>query len=308
MHNDDEKPPVGHDVTVEFLRDRGFRVQRSGRSFIHASTAVSKPESASYESWTSKDLAELSNWLFGWIAGVEGVKPIPLRGRPVILSGLPTTLDGRDEAYRYCDDETLKYWQRGSIRLSSLMRFRQIENEKARDAHEGRAIVVVSSDGNLVTLGLEGGFSNYVLCLSSHAPRSVRTYMRGRFGPNLIRVSRLKGFAEKIRRCISAEQVVIGDVTYSDQKMMVVEDKAATDIASLLRGRGELTEADIKAIALVNFPTISRFAEAAAVFCKPRSFALESERRLSFQMPKDVLTPTLDIQCGDLVEHIELVS
>lgn len=289
-------------VFIEFLTDRGFRIRHGGQSFIMSFQSSGLALSRRKE-------ALLAQAVQNYIAGVRGVAP-PSQSPPAgPLKAVPQLTEGIDEAYRFVDEQGLPFWRAGSFQVSSLERYHHIENAGARDHFEGFGLVSLSDGQTTNVLGLEGGFSTYVICLTGRAPKSERPRMHSLFGKHLIKIHDLQQFAAGIAERLGAVSYRIADVIYSDHKIIAVRSEAATDIRRILKSGGdELSEIKLRLLGATYFPLLHNTADAVTTFCKPRRHALEWERRIAFDMPRDVDTPTRVIDAPDLVSHLTVLK
>ncbi|MER9282025.1 hypothetical protein [Mesorhizobium sp. M0522] len=283
---------------VEFLRNQGFRVTIDHKSIVIVELATGSRLTVKQQ----RSHAEAS---LRYLWSIQGIDGLSFKGSDILRASAVLS-DSADEAFKYVPDDAIEYLRSGSILVSSLERYRRIENPEARDPYEGLGFVAFNDKTSSTTLGLEGGYSNYVLCLGSRAPKSERRLMGSRFGPNLVKISGLGEFSRKLSDLLGAEDFRIADVHYSDHKMLCLEHTAASEIRAVLKENsyGTLNDEVLLKVAEQFFPLLRETADAVTTFCKPRRFGLEHERRVCFAMPRDVTEPIAIVKSKDLLSHL----
>ncbi|RUU48693.1 hypothetical protein EOD08_01505 [Mesorhizobium sp. M6A.T.Ca.TU.002.02.2.1] len=284
------------------MKDRGLRVTIDQKSIVLSELAAGLPLTLKQQ----RSHAEAS---LRYLWSIQGIEGLSFKGSD-ILRAFAVLPEGADEAFKYVPDDAIEYLRSGSILVSSLERYRRIENPEARDQYEGFGFVAFNDESSSTTLGLEGGYSNYVLCLGSRAPKSELRLMGSRFGTNLVKISGLNEFCRKLSALLGAEDFRIADVHYSDHKMLCLEHPAASEIRAVLKENsyGALNDELLLKVAEKFFPLLRDTADAVTTFCKPRRFGLERERRISFAMPRDVIDPTAIVKSKDLLSHLTFVA
>ena len=124
----------------------------------------------------------------------------------------------RPTVFRFMDKEYVdKFFEDGSLRLSSFAKFSQHEDEERKDDGEGKAISTLTDGKMTVILASQFGASSYVLCGSiSSAP----TVSEG-FGPSAIVIEDTLNFAGAIARALPGyKHGIEGLCTYQSGKLI----------------------------------------------------------------------------------------
>jgi hypothetical protein len=107
--------------------------------------------------------------------------------------------------------------------------------------------------------------------------------MSEKFGPRIIKISNLKGFAEKLQSVLGAKRFYFNHVIYNDLKMFLVE----TDKIIRLSKTEPPTDFDPLLLNGALFNLLYKNTFLPSLFVKPMRFSGEEELRLVFELPRD---------------------
>jgi hypothetical protein len=287
-------------MAVEFLKDIGFRLSSSGRSMIVSTMSLSKLGTSLSDRQFKAMAAAIDNYLD------------EIAGRPKLSNRINHITPAipqhpiSDVAYKFTDDEGARYWAAGSIKLNPLVTYVAIKNDGLRDVREGMGLVQLFGKERAMVIQSASGFNTRLICASSDARRSERSYRHSRFGSRLIKISRLQEFGAKIAKLAGASHHKIRDVTYSDSKAVKGQSLFPDWFAQNNRA-GDMHMETLEAIADQHLDELIGVTEAASIFTKPVSYQLERERRLMFGFLDDAVDPIV-IDDKALREHIEVLT
>lgn len=286
-------------MATEFLPDKGFRLQRQGKSIILGQLSIGKPSAI----LTDRQIVVLASATLEYLDSVQGRRPLP---KP---SGTLTPADhpplNTNVAFKFMDDIGVEFWRRGNIRLSPPATYLTIENELAQDQREGIGMVYLQGASRFATFTSQSGFNSLIICTSADARQSERRERARRFGHRLIKITDAAEFAARVAFLSGAERYSVRDVVYSNIKAV----KGFSDIPEVFvahNGLGNLHESSLEYLAADTLEELIRVTEAASIFTKPVRFRVERERRFHFAFPTDVQLSrhVEDSMLADLVEVI----
>jgi hypothetical protein len=168
---------------------------------------------------------------------------------------------------------------------------------------EGLSNIAISTRKHLFGVSLASGYNFGIFCGTFSLNR--RSEMSRRFGPRIIKIANLKGFAEEAQSLLGARRYYFNRVVYNDLKMFRIRT------LKLIRlSRTEPTgNFDPHLIDGAIFDLLYESSFLPSLFMKPTRFSVEEELRLVFEMPKDVPPPhVLRRTDKALLKYIELLQ
>ncbi|MCV9965704.1 hypothetical protein OIU34_27930 [Pararhizobium sp. BT-229] len=288
-------------MTVEFVKNVGFRLFNKGKSMIMETASVGRPGAT----LTDKEILQYGIAVSIYLDGASGRGELSYRSTRITPAQAPHSL-ADDVAFKFTDDDGLRYWVNGNIKLSPPSTYLTIENQHAMDKREGMAHVHLRGPERFMTMSATSGFNSAIICTSSDARKSERSLRHQKFGSRLLKINGVSEFAAKVAEMSGAERYAVRDVVYSDVKVVTGDSDFPEKFASI-NGVGDLRDNTMEIIAHEHLDELIVASEAAALFTKPIQYWLERERRLQFVFGADVMGP---IFCKDatLAKHVEVVT
>lgn len=185
-----------------------------------------------------------------------------------------------DYGFKFMSQETYdQYISKGSFLLSSLQRFRDMEQQgdPAGDRFEGASRCSYQVADRQLTVGSLSGFDSNILSLACDLRNAAE--MKRKFGPVVLRVA-IEPFAREIARGLGTRSPDIRAVRYADLKMY----------------RDKLSLGDVAGFPLVGARLARVLRDSArlpSIFAKPRRFSDEREVRIAFAHTADVPYKTI---------------
>src|SRR5262245_14851826 len=170
-------------ITYKFERDAGHRFCKDGVSILlHAPTAAKKGVVL-----THTDCVNLFRHLSEYLEaiGTYSLKTSDF-GKVLTISDFPSLENV--VFYKFGAEHMLN----DSFQFGSIGFYRNIEKPSSKDDREGFCNLVISTRARVIGASVVAGYNDYLLCGSSSLDN--RTQMSNRFGPNIIKISDVKGF------------------------------------------------------------------------------------------------------------------
>lgn len=287
-------------MPIAFEANSGFRLMKNGKSVILKHISMGKPGVV----FTDDEVFDMAMAFGNYIDTSSTRDPLPYKRLEITPAFAPPLPD--DVAYKFTDDDGVRYWTQGNIKVTPLHFYHEIENMDARDEREGFGFVHLQSSSRDLNMSSLSGFNSLVICTSADARRSERKLRHEKFGPRLIKINGVSEFSERIAELLNAERYVIRDLIYSDVKTV----RGESDLPDLFfeaNGKGDMKEETLHFLANNHLEHILKATEAASAFTKPNRYRNERERRLLFAMPEDVNGPRF-VQDRELTKHIEVIT
>lgn len=285
----------------EFEADIGFRLYRGNVSLylqsLSSGRALTRVKQASF--------AKATHDYLDATGGVGG--STPAAARPTTITDFPDR--SGTPIYKFVPKHDWDaYWSKGSVRISPVQYYRQIEKAESQDQREGRAFLLLEHETGHLNLGLSSGLNIGVFCGTSRAASGLAK-MRERFGNVHVKIKDEKAFTALIAKHIGATRTWTRDVIYSDS-MAMRDAFDHSDLSQFLKTRcsGSLTDEGLEAINRKLFDVMYERGLFPSVFIKaPDPYAFERERRIAFEMQADLTGPKIvtDPALRELVEAIE---
>lgn len=258
------------EALFEFLPFSGFRYKGDGKSVLLQGSA----SGARLSDTQLIEYARIMQQLQDELAETGHCSNLPIS--PRIFSAKDFRPYESRYFYKFVTPETYeKYILQGKFLLSSLARFRQLEDngDLAGDRFEGHSLCSLEVDHEQHIFKTVSGYDRFVFC----GARDLRmaTQMQDKFGEVLLKIA-LKPFRTALARQLGCTESETKLVRYADYKIF------RSHIRSKDLGHYPQTICPVLALTLRNcgrLPTL---------FAKPERFALEREVRLAFEMPRDV--------------------
>ncbi|AHG47941.1 hypothetical protein RLEG12_24465 [Rhizobium leguminosarum bv. trifolii CB782] len=208
--------------------------------------------------------------------------------------------------YKYMSDAALSHWLAGRAQISPVTVYRKIESVFARDEQEGLGTFYLHDGPTALHLVAGAGLNCGVMCFTGASPTENRTEMKGKFGERLVRFPDVNALLQVIAAHLDVVDYELKDVQYSDVKVYSHGTAIASEICELI-GSGDLDPQSLVTLFDRHSDELSRLAELPAVFCKPKSFEGESERRAVFRFRHTLASPIVvtDKRIAELIEVIE---
>ena len=296
-------PPA---FTEEFQKDEGYRFRKGRASLLLMEASVG--HRLKNEEIFAFSRA-ISNFLLQVRHGGEAApeKPAPDGYRPMTIGDFPDRSAG--PFYKYLPrDAWENFVSKGKFRLGTPRHYRATENENIRDRLEGVSMLVLTWKGDEYQACVEVG-NNFAVYCGSREMNPDDDIKHERFGEVCIEILDVPEFARRVAKTIGATSYAVHDVVYCDAKAMSAEADFSRVAFNLRAYNGRAL--DEEALHLMNvelfeiFHGVGRFA---SLFSKPVDpFYVEAERRIAFEMPRDLGSPTLTFTDRGLLELIQQV-
>ena len=207
------------------------------------------------------------------------------------------------EFYKFLPEKSLEYYLEGAFQFGSIEYYRSIEQQSSKDSMEGLANVAIRTPKHLFGMSLASGYNFGIFC--GTAALNKRDEMSKKFGPRIIKISNLKGFAEEAQTLLGSKRVYFNHVVYNDLKMFRTKT-----LKSIRLSRTEPPgNFDPQLIDDAIFDLLYDDSFLPSLFMKPTRFSIEEELRLVFEMPKDIAPPhVLRRTNKGLLKYIEIIQ
>lgn len=286
-------------MEIEFIPFVGFRLTYEGKTLVMNGASFGEIGAK----LSDKQIIAFSEALSFYLSGMRSQEHLPFFKAKLTTAEPPLLSDGT--AFKFTDEEGLKYWLRGSIRLRPPATYISIENPDARDIREGMGFLYLQGSQRFATMMSMSGFNSLIICTSADARKSERRARMKKFGNRIIKITDVNRFAGRIAEITGATDYLVRDVTYSDAKS-VKGFSSFPDILAEVNGLGDLKDSTLEYIAKNWIDELIRFSAAASIFTKPLSYKNERERRFQFSFPTNV-EEQLDVEDALLAKLVKVV-
>jgi hypothetical protein len=284
----------------EFVPNGGFRWYRGGSSILTQAFSFG---------WrlSSQENLAYARAVYQFLDGVSPRAPIDYQSGSVLIGAdFPEVSDA--EFYKYLSHGTWGYVKDGSFQFGSAAYYRSTPNMNIRDEREGAGTFHLTSGPQQLNMTLTSGFDAAIFCGTGGI--GDRALIHKKFGERLIRIRPVRRFAELVARRIGARNFEIRDVIYTDFKSYQIELPGINDAIDILRAenpRGDLTERSGHKLNKRFFEQFHRIGKLPSLFTKPRAYAVERERRIIFDLPRDLDLPQIRLSDPSLLKFIEVI-
>lgn len=284
-------------IRYQFQSDEGFRFYRDELSLLlHA--AVRFKQSAIV---TNIDLFHLFEQLNKFLQFVGAYDREKIEARNLISAEHFVDLQ-EPTFYKFLPDSSAKYVKDDSFQFGSIRYYRDIEQQQSKDSLEGLANIAFKTPKHLVCMSLASGYNFAIFCGTATLDR--RNEMGKKFGPNIIRIRKLKDFAEAVRVQIGAKRFYFNQVIYDDLKLF---RHPTLKSIPLNRPGAPNDNFDPSLIDERIFDLLYDASFLPSLFMKPTRFSGEQELRLVFELDRDVRDPIRITKKG-LLKYVDFIE
>jgi hypothetical protein len=282
-------------IRYEFERDAGYRFYNGDVSLLlHAFASLKERAIA-----TNVDLNNIFRRINKYLQTVSGYSP-EQQGFSRILSVDEFSKFEDTAFYKFLPNTSLEYIMADSFQFGSIEYYRNVEAPSSKDTMEGLSNLVFSTPRRLICISLASGYNYCIFCGTSRLDNSG--LMSKRFGPNIIKIAKLRPFAEEAKSILGAKRVFLSRVIYNDLKLFRTKTMKSLNVTTPSKDNFSP-----EAINENFFDFLYDSSFLSSLFMKPTRFSPEQELRLVFEMPKDVPNA---LRVGDkgLLKHVEFIS
>ncbi|EJB07525.1 hypothetical protein Rleg9DRAFT_6540 [Rhizobium leguminosarum bv. trifolii WSM597] len=299
----------------EYLPFSGWRLTKDGQQITINNIAIFK------EGLTNEQLVTIGAALKDYLLSLEEEKAgLPELSEEELdrrfedwktrsrIMDVPQSYD-TGAVYKYMSDIALSHWLAGRAQISPVSVYRQMENAFARDEQEGLGAFYLHDGRTAAYFAAGAGVNCGVMCFTGASPSENRAEMKGKFGERIVRFPDTYALLQVIARHLDVVDFELKDVQYSDVKVYSHETAIASEIADLIIGKddGSLDPKGLVTLFDKHSEELLKLAELPSVFCKPKSFEGEAERRAVFRFRHSVNSSIVvtDKRISELIEVIE---
>lgn len=262
-----------------FEPDRGYRFHRGNVSLLVGALAFGRR-------LTNKQRRVMAGTTNDYINGLSARPPERYGpSQPLTESSFLAIKD--QDFYKFVSDESLSYIQNGQFQLGNAAYYRDTPNMNIADHREGRSMFHLFHHNDELSMQLTAGFNCAIFCGTRRPIRNKKDLMKKRFGRRLIKISPITDFCGTILNIIGGLSYQIRDVVYTDTKHYLSKYAGIAELGGVIGNTG-LTPEDIHAMNLRFFTDFYRIALCPSLLSKPRRYYQEAERRVIFEMPRDL--------------------
>lgn len=202
----------------------------------------------------------------------------------------------RPYIYRYLDKQYVdKFFESGTLRLSSFDAFSRHEDEQRLDISEGKGIVAHRNSegtGQTIIAAVGQGHDCYVLCTSTIHSKAIAEDFKTDSG---FRINDIIGFANAVSRQIQGfRRGLEGSCEYLEDKILN-RDMGHIDLDSM-RISNDSNSLDMGKV----MQSVFGMAGDDLFFIKHRKYASQNEYRLLWST-SNKMAPYIDIECPEAV-------
>jgi len=277
---------------------KGFRYYKGIISLLGQAHVVTKGELPDPKSFVKNFIELLNN--VGQIADPKKeVKEVILENSIKIYDEEDFQPFNEPTVYQYVSSDILdNYIKKGKFQLGHIIRYHEIENEKARDSLEGFSFLQINYKSQQVYRPLFAGYNFAIFCTTTinNTSGDKHRLMHKNFGDKLIEINNINSFAREISKAIGAKKAVIQKVKYSSAKLFTCRNNNLDlDFLSRSELNNEL------------FDFFYQTSVIPCLFIKPMDFSPEEEIRFVFEMDKDLKKP-IRLHNKGLLDFIKVVN
>jgi hypothetical protein len=174
---------------------------------------------------------------------------------------------------------------------------------KINDRREGFGHFHLTFAGGQLNVSLNSGYNCLIFCGTSQVDALNDTLMCERFGRKRIKIEPVDEFIARAKECIGAFQARIYDVVYRDIQNYSAEFPSLQRIFGIV-GKGNLSRESLHKLHEEYFEVFYEHGLLPGLYCKPKRYSDERERRLIFETTRDIRTKPIIINDETLLEFI----
>lgn len=209
--------------------------------------------------------------------------------------------------YKYAEDATWEHLRRGSFQFGTAEYYRNSPNIKIQDRREGFGHFHLTFGNDQLNVSLISGYNCGIFCGTDQIDGPNDDLMRERFGRKRIKIEPVREFIARAKKCIGAYRSRIYDVVYRDIQSYADEFPDVRKFIEIT-GRGDLTPASLRKLNRKFFRTFYEYGLLPGLYCKPKGYSVERERRLIFETTRDIRTKPIIIDDKTLLNFVTFLG
>ena len=279
----------------QFIKDIGIKFTKSGNSFILSMISVG-------EKLTQDQLGSLAKITRNYLDALSGRDAIIDSEDPAEYPDFDSRAD--NILIKYVTNESLLHIKNGTLQLGSTQYYRDISRIESQDQHEGYGLLHIPVEERMLHCSGTAGFNTYIFCGSR---RDVDDrLMRQKFGPNRITITNPIRFFDFINRKISGKKFSIRDIQYGDKKNYIVSKNKIILTEPFIHPRESIRAGELQSFVHSNFQELQTLFMLPAILTKPARYSSEKERRVLFDMNKDLDKPTIIVDIKQISRYLRI--